>query len=169
MVLGLSVCGVADSRKPGCELLFLRTMGEAGPVTEECPFCRTTIRPGAIVCTGCGAFKDRRMGCTGCLALLSAVLFFIGALFMLALFPASMDQGTMGVIVIVGLVYAGLAALCYWALAWKTWLEAVPQNMSAASAAAASGLRAFVDWDGCPGPSVGTGRTVVGGAAEAAA
>jgi hypothetical protein len=26
---------------------------------RECPFCRTTINPGAIVCTGCGAYKSR--------------------------------------------------------------------------------------------------------------
>ena len=98
-------------------------MGEPGQESEECPFCGTTIRPGAIVCTGCGAFKDRRMGCTGCLALFGAVLFSIAVLIMAALFLESIDRGVMGFFVVGGLVYAGLAALCYWALAKKRRLK----------------------------------------------
>ena len=106
-----------------CDLLFLRTTGELGSGIEDCPFCGTTIRPGAVVCTACGAFKDKRMGCAGCLALLGAVLFSIGVLFVVALFPESIEQDAMGVFVIAGLFYAGLAALCFWAVATKRRLK----------------------------------------------
>ena len=104
-------------------MLFLRTTSEPEPVIEECPFCGTTIRPAAIVCAACGAFKDRRMGCTGCLALFGAMLFSIGVLFVVALFPESIEQNAMGVFVIAGLCYAGLAALCFWAVARKRRLK----------------------------------------------
>ena len=79
--------------------------------------------PGAIVCTGCGAFKDRRIGCAGCLALFGAVLFSVAVLIMAALFPESIDRGAMGFFVFGSLIYAGLAALCYWALARKRRLK----------------------------------------------
>lgn len=101
----------AVGRTGRCGLLSLRAMSEPGPVLEECPFCGTTIRPGAIVCAACGAFKDKRMGCTGCLALFGAVLFSIGVLIIVVLVPESIDRGAMGFIVLGGLVYAGLAAL----------------------------------------------------------
>ena len=66
-------------------LLFLRTMNEPSPGIEDCPFCGTAVRPGAIVCAACGAFMDKRMGCTGCLVLLGAVVFAFGTLAMVAL------------------------------------------------------------------------------------
>ena len=91
--------------------------------SRRVPVCGTTIRPGAIVCAAWGAFKDKRMGCTGCLALFGAVRFSIGVLIMVALVPESIDRGAMGFIVLGGLVYAGLAALCYWALAKKRRLK----------------------------------------------
>ena len=98
------------------DLLFLRTRSEPSPEVEDCPFCGTTIRPGAIVCSACGAFKGKRMGCTGCLALIGAVLFSFGVLAMLVTFAGSQAQDSGGFVVFVGLLYAGLAALCCWAL-----------------------------------------------------
>lgn len=95
-------------------MLSSRTMSE--PELEECPFCATTIRPGAIVCAACGAFKDKRMGCTGCLALVGAVAFTLGVLGVAAMFPHYGDEGGIATFVFAGLVYAVLAALCYWAL-----------------------------------------------------
>lgn len=97
-------------------------MGEAGPESEECPFCGTTIRPSAIVCSACGAFKDKRMGCTGCLALFGAAASSLGALVMAGVYPESAQDGKLG-IAIIGLIYAGFAALCYWALARKRRLR----------------------------------------------
>ena len=59
------------------------------------------------------------MGCTGCLALFSAVGFTIGVLAVAAMFPTYGDAGGIGVFLFAGLVYAGFAALCFWALARK--------------------------------------------------
>ena len=98
-------------------------MGEPGPVVEECPFCGATIRPGANVCAACGAFKDRRIGCTGCLALFGAVVFALGALVMVALLSEAEDLGAIGFAISAGLIYAGGAALCYWALSRKRRLK----------------------------------------------
>lgn len=98
-------------------------MSEPSPEVEDCPFCGTAVRPGAIVCAACGAFKSKRMGCTGCLALIGAVAFALGALAMLVMFAESPAHEAGAPIAFVGLVYAGLAALCYRALARKRRLR----------------------------------------------
>ena len=104
-------------------LLFLRTMNEPSPGIEDCPFCGTAVRPGAIVCAACGAFKDKRMGCTGCLALLGAVVFAFGTLAMVALLLGAEHPGAKGFAIFAGLVYAGGTAFCYWALSRKRQLK----------------------------------------------
>ena len=106
-----------------CALLSLRTVNEPSPEVEECPFCGTAIRPGAIVCAACGAFKDKRMVRSGWLALIGLVVCTSGALVMVALFSGVEHPVSEGFIILSGLVYAGVAALCYGALAGKRGLK----------------------------------------------
>ena len=64
-------------------------------------------------CLNCGAYRDKRMGCTGCLALFGAVGLTIGFLAVATMFFEPMAQETAGFVVVLGLVYAGLAALSF--------------------------------------------------------
>lgn len=104
-------------------MLSLRTVNEPRPEVEECPFCGTAIRPGAIVCAACGAFKGKRMGLSGWLALSGLVVCTSGALVMVALFSGVEHPVSVGFIILSGLIYAGVAALCYGALPGKRGLK----------------------------------------------
>ena len=106
-----------------CALLSLRTMNKPSPEVEECPFCRAAIRPGAIVFAACGALKDKKMGCSGCLALIGPVVCTFGVFVMVTLFSETQHSGAAGFTIFAGLVYAGGAALCYWALSRRRRLK----------------------------------------------
>ena len=93
------------------DFLSLQTKSEPGPELEDCPFCQTPIRPGAIVCAACRAFKDRRVGCTGCLVLFGAVGFTIGVLAVAAMFPTYGDAVGIGAFLL--RVWSMLASLPY--------------------------------------------------------